>query len=103
MITAVYVKAPDVVGLSIQGHAGAAPRGQDIVCAAVSGIVESLRLYISRFPECSANDDGDVLTLAAPATFLQSFDAASMGLMALSEQFPENVHFALRPARRPEQ
>ena len=30
MITAVYVKAPDVIGLSVTGHAGAAPKGQDL-------------------------------------------------------------------------
>lgn len=98
MITAVYVKAPDVIGLSVTGHAGAAPRGQDIVCAAVSGIVEALRLYLIKCPGCSISDDGDVLTLAAPIAYVQAFDAATMGLMALCAQYPDNVSFVLRPA-----
>ncbi len=30
-----------VIGFSVNGHAGAAPRGQDIVCAAVSSITQT--------------------------------------------------------------
>ena len=30
------------VGLSVQGHTGYAPRGEDVVCAAVSALVQSL-------------------------------------------------------------
>jgi len=42
MITiTVYRQGPDIHGFATEGHAGAAPEGQDIVCAAVSAIVQT--------------------------------------------------------------
>lgn len=96
MITIVYIKAPDVIGMSVKGHAGAAPKGQDIVCAAVSGIVESLRLYLQRLPYCIVRDEDDILSMAATVVRESAFDAAAIGLMALAEQYPKYITFALR-------
>lgn len=96
MITIVYIKAPDVIGLSVKGHAGAAPKGRDIVCAAVSGIIESLRLYLQRLPNCIVRDEDDILSMAATVVREPAFDAAAIGLMALAEQYPKYITFTLR-------
>lgn len=98
MITAVYVKAPDVIGLSVSGHAGAAPIGQDIVCAYVSGIIESLRVYLLQCPYCTVRDEDDVLTMSATVLHEPAFDMAAAGLMAVSEQYPEYVSFSMKAA-----
>ena len=34
-----------IIGLSVEGHAGAGAYGQDIVCAAVSALAQSVILY----------------------------------------------------------
>lgn len=39
-----FLEAGELVGLEAQGHAGFAPRGRDIVCAAVSVLVQTLEL-----------------------------------------------------------
>lgn len=96
MITIVYIKSPDVVGMSATGHAGAAPKGHDIVCAAVSGIIESLRLYLSGLPYCIVRDEDGILTMAATVVRESAFDAAAVGLMALAEQYPDNISFVLK-------
>ncbi len=98
MITSVYVKAPDVVGLSVSGHAGTAPIGQDIVCASVSGIVEALRTYLLQCPDCHVRDEDNVLTMAATVLYEPAFDMAAVGLMLLATQYPEYVNFTMRPA-----
>jgi len=42
VITAKFEKKGECFSVKLTGHAGAAPKGRDIVCAAVSGIVYAL-------------------------------------------------------------
>lgn len=97
MITAVYIKSHDVIGLSITGHADSGPYGQDIVCAAVSGIIESLRIYMTRCPYCIVHDADGVLTMASTLIYEPAFDSAFAGLLALSSQYPQSVIAIVRP------
>ena len=46
MIEIKYYEKNGRYAISAKGHAGYAPEGQDIVCAAVSGLLQSLGNYI---------------------------------------------------------
>jgi len=80
--------------LYITGHAGYAPRGQDIVCAAVSGIACALMAYASDLKalekklcrpgelklRCSRSDETDV-----------AFDMAMEGYQCIARTYPQYV------------
>lgn len=53
MINVNYEIKKGKAALSVSGHAGFAPKGQDIVCAAVSGLCISLSDIIEREAQCS--------------------------------------------------
>lgn len=81
MITA--VRTPG--GLTIRGHAGYAAPGQDIVCAAVSILAETL---------ASTLPSGAVRMGNGTANFRCSpseMDFAWRGLSLLAHQYPENI------------
>lgn len=58
-----------IKGYSIKGHAGYKPRGEDIVCAAVSMLAQTTVLGLSRYIkdglQCSVDDSG-VLKCSLP-------------------------------------
>lgn len=99
MIKAVYIKGRDVVGLSVKGHSGYAESGKDIVCAAVSALVESMRLYLQECPYCSVREDGEAILMAATIAYEPAFDMVHVGLEALSEQYPDNIKIIVQPFR----
>ena len=68
MIEVIYDR--DVPSISASGHAGYAPAGQDIVCAGVSALLETLAMY---------------------ATDTSLYDFAAGGIAEISEKYPENV------------
>lgn len=85
-------------GLTIQGHAGYAPAGQDIVCAAVSVLVQTLcaslkELTTEKFV-ASWNEQGQIHrieygTLSADGELLvKSF---FIGLGGIAAAYPDNV------------
>ena len=51
MIHIEYYRAPERFALSVKGHAGFAPAGRDIVCAAVSVLVSELSLALEQAAE----------------------------------------------------
>lgn len=83
-------------GISIKGHAGYAPHGQDIVCAAVSTLVQNMVLSISELTKDKIQYDmqpGSVEirygTLSEEAQLLvKSF---FIGVREISNQYPSNV------------
>lgn len=90
--------------LSLKGHVGNAPRGKDLVCAAVTGIVYALTAYVKELEEagmlvCKPEirlEPGDAKIAALPirealAPLTGAFDMAEAGLMLLEEQYPEGV------------
>ena len=56
MIHIEYYRAPERFALSVKGHAGFAPAGRDIVCAAVSVLVSELSLALEQ-----AAESGEIL------------------------------------------
>lgn len=80
-MTALY-SGDDIVGLSAEGHSGYAERGSDIVCAAVSALMQALWLGLGKVVRAEglvASSDSDEPSISL------SWDARSNEIRALSE------------------
>lgn len=88
-----------VVQLSAKGHAGHGEKGQDIVCAAVSTLMQTLAYNISA-------DDAQAMLLPVPGgveclvwtdhgegELEAKFDLVADGLQLIAEKYPECVSF----------
>ena len=86
---------PGGAELTAQGHAGYAPAGQDIVCAAVSALMQTLAYSVDGGTVTQSQDDCNILTVQAEQSFdnMAKFELVTDGLMLLAQQYPENVRF----------
>jgi len=95
------------IRLRLRGHAGSAPRGEDLVCAAASALAltagECATLLHSRGlltrPPMVRLNRGDALVIATPkretlAEVLLCFWTVQAGLYALQQQYPQYVSLA---------
>ena len=86
--------AYDGYELTVQGHAGAAPVGQDVVCAYVSGIVQALGGYLLNAKQAVSPHvvllSGSA-TISARGDLAQVFEMAYIGLLQAAESYPERV------------
>lgn len=90
-------------GLEVQGHAGQAPRGHDVVCAGASTLFCSLAEMLVH-----SKEKGELISLdieysqgfghvrAVPATCFESalrcaFDTVRLGYEHLAKNFPEHI------------
>jgi uncharacterized protein YsxB (DUF464 family) len=85
-------------GITIQGHAGYAPHGQDIVCAAVSTLVQT---FLASVDELTADEmlvgfsqQGQIQSiqyerLSERAQVL--LDALFIGIQMIADTYPANV------------
>ncbi len=80
MIEAVY--DGDALTLTVRGHAGYAPIGEDIVCAGVSTLVYTL------INGCRCEISGDTVRVKDDR---RVYDAVLTGLKMISEKFPKNL------------
>lgn len=101
MIKVIYEADPEGGKLTMraEGHAGYAPAGQDIVCAAVSCLMQTLA-YSAAEDEHASNciyqgKEGPVVNVEAGDSVLMrdKFELVADGLDLLAEQYPENVSF----------
>lgn len=77
--------------LEVIGHAAYAS-GNDIVCAAVSAIVEALAAYLEEYDDCGAEADlGDGYALITMAERNAAWDMAVCGLCAIADAYPDYV------------
>lgn len=79
--------------LTVRGHAGCAPAGQDIVCAAVSTVVVLCEAALDAFG-CAwqETDDGQTLTVTATGAAAQTvLGAAVKTLKQIAAQYPAHV------------
>ena len=98
----------DVEGmrLEIKGHAGSAPKGQDMVCAAVSTLaytlLYNLQLILNKDEYTATMNEGDALIVARPHPILNPiqtekcqdlFMTIGNGLCMLAEQYDQYIHF----------
>lgn len=106
MIHAEYVEFDQPTGarvrrLEVFGHAGYAPRGQDIVCAGASMLMETLVYVLADCDEaecCAYNEPTGPrvsvkLTGNIFPTDLTAMEFAKTGLALLAERYPENIHY----------
>ncbi len=101
MIKIIYVADPEGGKLTMraEGHAGYAPAGQDIVCAAVSCLMQTLAYSAAEDEHTSSciyqGKEGPVLNVEAGDSVLMKdkFELVADGLDLLAEQYPENVNF----------
>ena len=104
MIKIIYVTDPEGGKLTMraEGHAGYAPAGQDIVCAAVSCLMQTLAYSAAEDEHTSSciyqGEEGPVLNVEAGDSVLMrdKFELVADGLDLLAEQYPENVNFKKR-------
>lgn len=87
--------------LEVFGHAGYAPRGQDIVCAGASMLMETLVYVLADCDEaecCAYNEPTGPrvsvkLTGSIYQTDLTAMEFAKTGLALLAERYPANIHY----------
>ena len=104
MIKIIYEADPEGGKLTMraEGHAGYAPAGQDIVCAAVSCLMQTLAYSAAEDEHTSSciyqGEEGPVLNVEAGDSVLMrdKFELVADGLDLLAEQYPENVNFKKR-------
>ena len=79
--------------LRLDGHANYAPRGQDIICAAVSA---NLYTLLANLPAKAARTavwrPGKVRICAAGRRAARTFSMVLRGLQVIADQYPEYVH-----------
>lgn len=78
--------------LEVVGHADYAC-GDDIVCAAVSALVESLAAYLEEYDtDCTSDADlADGYAMITLAERNAAYDMAVCGLSAMADKYPDNV------------
>lgn len=104
MIKVIYEADPEGGKLTMraEGHAGYAPAGQDIVCAAVSCLMQTLAYSAAEDEGTSSciyqGKEGPVVNVEAGDSVLMrdKFELVADGLDLLAEQYPENVNFKKR-------
>lgn len=82
--------------VEIHGHAGYAPQGQDIVCAAVSALALALHGWLAAHPEicmwASRDRDGSARFLFRRTTASRAaYEVVSSGLSSIAAEYPDHV------------
>ena len=104
MIKVIYEADPEGGKLTMraEGHAGYAPAGQDIVCAAVSCLMQTLAYSAAEDEKTSSciyqGKDGPAVSVETGDSVLMrdKFELVADGLDLLAEQYSENVNFKKR-------
>lgn len=92
----VLVRRSPTFHLEVRGHAGQAPYGQDIVCAAVSALVETLALGLSHFRADGQwrLEEGAFTYEGRPSTEVQAvLETMLLGFRSLAESHPRYVRY----------
>jgi len=93
MIRVILWRTPHArTGFCVSGHAGYAPAGQDIVCAAVSACVRLTEgLLSSASAQYSANVDRERNAVSIYTNEQTVLDAFAHLMRELSEEYPEYI------------
>lgn len=100
----VYRKSDGSIRLKMEGHSGAAPFGQDLVCAAATACAYTIAQaaefyyengYLQLEPRVEIGD-GKATVIATPkkeyeAEVLNSFWTVQCGLHVLCHNYPQNI------------
>ena len=98
MIRVYYSRGEGEHELTINGHAGSAEYGKDIVCAGVSAIafallgwLENNQEELTEMDELIAEDGQVYIACAGSDEVSTAFEVALMGLIQIARQYPECV------------
>lgn len=91
MIQVTYNEVGDEMILRAEGHAGFAEKGKDIVCAAVSVLMQTLACSVGT---CMGNDGkGFSVVCKKSNDNIAKFELVTDGLALLQREYPENVRY----------
>ena len=94
MIQITYNEMGDIMFLRAEGHAEFAPKGQDIVCAAVSALMQTLAYSLDSGTVTCADDRNLMVVQAKQGTdSLAKFELVTDGLILLADAYPEHVRY----------
>ena len=94
MIQITYNEMGDMMFLRAEGHADFAPKGQDIVCAAVSALMQTLAYSLDSGTVTCADDRNLMVVQAKQGTdSLAKFELVTDGLIMLADAYPEHVRY----------
>lgn len=94
MIKITYNEMGDMMFLRAEGHAEFAPKGQDIVCAAVSALMQTLAYSLDSGTVTCADDRNLIVVQAKQGTdSLAKFELVTDGLILLADAYPEHVRY----------
>lgn len=94
MIQITYNEMGDMMFLRAEGHAEFAPKGQDIVCAAVSALMQTLAYSLDSGTVTCADDRNLMVVQAKQGTdSLAKFELVTDGLILLADACPEHVRY----------
>lgn len=94
MIQITYNEMGDMMFLRAEGHADFAPKGQDIVCAAVSALMQTLAYSLDSGTVTCADDRNLMVVQAKQGTdSLAKFELVTDGLILLADAYPEHVRY----------
>lgn len=91
MIQVICNEVEDAMILRAEGHAGFAEKGKDIVCAAVSVLMQTLACSVGT---CMGNDGkGFSVVCKKSNDNIAKFELVTDGLALLQREYPENVRY----------
>lgn len=100
MIVVTYEKSRESCSLRVEGHAGYAARGSDIVCAAASILFYTLANHLSARKEAEAQvtkRNGDAFLTAKGEEAEKDLALILTGFFLLQESYPEHVRVQKSP------
>ena len=101
MITARYDRDGETHTLSVNGHAGYADKGQDIVCAGVSAIVYSLLGWLENnseyitFVSVDDNNGEAIISCEGDEKVSVAFYMAAIGIENIMNAYPAHVEIQI--------
>lgn len=91
MIQVIYNEVGDEMILRAEGHAGYAEKGKDIVCAAVSVLMQTLACSVGT---CMCNEGKRFSVVCKKSNDnIAKFELVTDGLALLQREYPENVRY----------
>lgn len=108
MIKATFAHEDEVIVLKVEGHAGQAEKGRDLVCASASILAYTVAQYVEYVDKAGGIkaeprieiEDGHMLIVANPteeylAEVLNAFFVAEVGFNLLAQNYPQYVELKL--------
>ena len=106
--TFAHYKNSDTIILSVEGHAGQAEKGQDIICSAASILAYTVAQYVKHVDKLGGItvkprielEEGHMLIVVSPteeyiAEVLNAFFVAEVGFSLLTQNYPQYVELKM--------